>query len=151
MAAGARDGELRLVGGRRDPEGAWEYGRIEFRYAGFLLGLQDTDILGFDLQVLGRRGALVACRELGYSVGVEAVAGRRSALSGPAGVSEVVSRIFCQGSEDRLQDCEVFGRVEEYNLEPLCEDRGDCNAALICSNPSGALFGHVPTNMDYHL
>lgn len=55
--AGALDGEARLVGGRADTGGAWEYGRLEFRDRGFFAGLQEVAFGG----TLGRRGAQVAC------------------------------------------------------------------------------------------
>ena len=138
--AGERDGEVRLVGGRRGADGGWEYGRVEFRYGGFPLGLQVMDVAGLDFRPLGRRGALVACRDLGYTAGVEAVVDSRSALPGPAGLTDFVSRIFCQGSEERLLDCQVFGEAD-YVPEPVCFDREECNTALICASPSGVPCG----------
>jgi len=134
--AGERDGEVRLVGGRRSADGGWEYGRVEFRYGGIPLGLQVMDVFGIDFRPLGRRGALVACRDLGYTAGVEAIAGPRSALPGPAGLTDFVSRILCQGSEERLLECQVFGE-SDYVPDPLCFDREECNTALICTSPSG--------------
>ena len=126
------------MGGRRAADGSWEYGRVEFRYGGFPLGLQVVEVLSQDFRPLGRRGALVACRDLGYTAGVEAVAGPRSALPGPAGMTDFVSKILCLGGEERLLDCNVTGEPD-YVPGPFCSDREDCNTALICTTPSGAL------------
>ena len=125
------------MGGRRAANGGWEYGRVEFRYGGFPLGLQVMEVFSRAFRPLGRRGALVACRDLGYSSGVEAVTGSRSALSGPAGVTDFVSKILCLGGEERLLDCKIFGEPT-YVPDPYCSDREDCNTALICATPSGA-------------
>ena len=133
--AGALDGEARLVGGRADPSGAWEYGRLEFRDRGVFVRLRDP---AFG-ESLGRRGALVACRQLGYAAGAEVITGDNSALPGPAGATFAVSEILCDGDEEQLRDCEVF----RQSADSFCSSSDACNVALLCSNPSGAAQDHL--------
>ena len=116
--------------GGADPGGAWQFGRLEFRDSGFFVGLNPRSFtIG-----LGRRGAQVACRQLGFASGAEAIISTTSALPGPAGVTDIVSSIVCQGTEETLSDCGVF----RENAGSFCFAGEDsCNAALVCSTPSG--------------
>ena len=128
--AGEADGEARLVAGRTDPEGVWQYGRLEFRDRGFFVGLS---IRSFTIG-LGRRGAQVACRQFGFASGAEAIISTTSALPGPAGVTDIVSSIVCNGTEETLGDCGVFRETADN----FCFGGEDsCNVALVCSNPTG--------------
>ena len=136
---GASDGAVRLTGGRADPSGRWEYGRLEFQQQGLFRGLQDLDSsFDPDDQVLGRRGAQVACAQLGHTAGVEVVAGARSALPGPAGVAGGLRAVVCEGGEERLADCTIFNDALQDEPVSMCADRDNCNAALLCSTPDGA-------------
>ena len=108
----------------------WEYGRLEFRDRGVFVRLQDVIFT----DSLGRRGAQVACRQLGYAAGAEVITGDNSALPGPAGATRAVSSIVCEGDEEQLGDCEVF-RESAFSF---CSTADACNVALVCSNPSGA-------------
>ena len=138
MSVGSRDGALQLTGGRADPNGRWEYGRIEFQTQGFFRGLQDLNFLGgTNDQVLGRRGAQAACQELGHTAGVEVIAGVRSALPGPAGTAGGVRSIVCLEGEERLSECSIF--FDDFGDSPRrgCGNRDDCNAAVLCATPEG--------------
>ena len=77
----------------------------------------------------------MACRQLGFASGAEVVDGMLSALPGPAGVTDGVSGILYGGGEQSISQCEIF---REY-AEPVCDIASECNVALLCSNPSGAL------------
>ena len=148
-SAGASDGTVRLTGGRADPNGRWEYGRLEFQYQGFFRGLQDLEAFrNSGDQVLGRRGAQLACKQLGHSAGVEVVAGTQSALPGPAGVAGGIRSIVCPGEEESLADCIVDDDASQLDRVAMC-GRDNCNAALLCSTPSGA--ASVPTPDSTHL
>ena len=128
--AGEADGEVRLVAGRTDPEGVWQYGRLEFRDRGVFVNLTPRSFtVG-----LGRSGAQVACRQLGFASGAEAIISTTSALPGPAGVTDAVSSIVCNGTEDTLGDCIVVRRVDFISC---AGGRDNCNAALVCASPTG--------------
>lgn len=120
------------MGGRADPGGAWQYGRLELRDRGVFVGLQDLVFT----QSLGRRGAQVACRQLGFRAGAEVIVGDNSALPGPAGVTDGVSAVLCQGSEQQLGDCEVF----RQSALAFCSAEDACNVALVCSNPASTIL-----------
>lgn len=130
VCAGALDGEVRLVGGRTDAGGAWQFGRLELRDRGFFVGLQDLQ----HTQVLGRRGVQVACQQLGFAAGAEVRRSGKSALPGPAGVVAGVSAVLCRGGEERLGDCDIFRDF----VEPVCDAAEECAVALLCATPSGA-------------
>ena len=85
-------------------------------------------------RVPGQRGAQVACRQFGFASGAEAIISTTSALPGPAGVTDIVSSIVCNGTEETLGDCGVFRETADN----FCFGGEDsCNVALVCSNPTG--------------
>ena len=133
--ADGNNGQARLTGGSADPGGAWEYGRLEILIDGFWSIIDEGR---FD-EDLGRRGALVACRQLGYTTGAQLLAGRSSALPAEQAVQSGVRSVTCDGSEDMLTDCDIRFTVDygggfyDYNGELAVGA-----VALMCTNPSGA-------------
>ena len=124
----------RLVAGEADPGGAWAYGRLEVFDGLTFVTVSDTR----GRQELGRRGAQVACRTLGFATGGQALAGAQSALPllKGAGRDGAVGAILCEGDEQVLADCPVDGYEYEYdNYARFLEDKA---VALVCYNPSGA-------------
>lgn len=134
---GQRNGEARLVAGRADPGGAWEYGRLEV----IVNGVFSTVLDGF--RVLVRRGASVACRSLGYVTGAQFLAGGASAFPAPGNASVLIRAIICEGSEASLADCDIDTDFEgiSFNLEDV--ESITQAAALICATPSGAAFALI--------
>lgn len=123
----------RLVDGDADPGGAWEYGRLEmFDGETFVLVADSTLNQG-----LGRRGAIVACRTLGFATGGQALAGATSVLpdlkARDTGVGTI--EIACDGDEASLVDCELHpGSGIYYLYDEVVEEKA---VALLCYNPSG--------------
>ena len=76
----------------------------------------------------------MACRQLGFASGAEAIISTTSALPGPAGVTDAVSSIVCNGTEDTLGDCIVVRRVDFISC---AGGRDNCNVALVCAIPTG--------------
>lgn len=126
-------GDVRLVGGNAEPGGAWEYGRIEVLVNGFWSIIDEGRFGGEDL---GRRGALVACRQLGYATGAQLLAGRTSALPVADPPPVGIRSVSCDGTEDMLTDCEIEFSMDGYGYD---YSSGVGAVALVCSNPSGAL------------
>ena len=124
----------RLVDGGADAEGAWEYGRLEV-----LIDSVYTIVSQRGGSTIGRRGAQVACRSLGYAAGAQLLVGRSSPFPGPPGSIRLTVRITCDGSEASLSDCDIempdYGYGGDYDggVRPLA-------VALICTNPSGDLL-----------
>ena len=148
--------DARLVGGRADPQGQWEYGRLEVLINGVWIPLDDQTTA----DNLGRRGVQVACRTLGYATGAQLLAGADSAL--PTLSTEGITRIQieCGGGEDTLTDCEVFDRRDDFSyFNPGNAGQIVDDIALVCTNPSGAARSHqllffcatfTPTILLYH-
>lgn len=132
MHAGDDTGAVRLVGGSAAPGGAWEYGRLEVLVNGFW-SIIDEGRFGEDL---GRRGALVACRDLGYATGAQLLAGRTSALPVADPPPVGIRSVSCDGTEDVLTDCDIEFSMDGYGFD---YSSGVGAVALVCSNPSGAL------------
>lgn len=73
--ASDRNDAARIVGGRADANGFWEYGRLEVFGGGVWAMINEQPE---PRQQLGRRGAQVACRSLGYSTGAQLLVGMSS-------------------------------------------------------------------------
>lgn len=84
----------------------------------------------------------VACRSLGYSTGAQVIVGRTSALPGPAGLTDSVSRYACRGDEASLEDCE-FELSNGYFADAEYDD--GAAVAIICSSadPEGVYLSHM--------
>ena len=130
MRSGNVRGDAQLVGGSADPDGAWAYGRLAVFDGNFFSSLSETSFR----EHLGRRGAQVACRSLGFTTGAQILSGSLSALPGVAGVVNTVGNIACNGDEANLGECEFLA---DYN-EDYAFLGGDGAVALVCSKPSGA-------------
>lgn len=126
-------GEVRLVGGREDPGGAWAYGRLEVFNSGAFSGVQDSQFN----DNFGRRAAQVACRSLGFTSGAQILSGDLSALPGSSGEVDSVERIACQGDEATLADCQ-FPTRGDYGDDYAYED--GFATAVICVNASGVVL-----------
>ena len=126
--AGQDNGLARLVGGSADAGGAWEYGRLEVLinsvYA--IVGERSFGV------VIGRRGAQVACRSLGYAAGAQLLVGRSSPFPGSPGSFRLAGSIVCDGSEASLSDCDI--RIVDFRSD---DDVMPFATAVICTNPSG--------------
>ena len=137
-AGGSSEGQARLVGGRADPGGAWEYGRLQvFRgsnYAGAANG-----VFGgfFSALTIGRREAHVACRSLGYETGVVLRSGALSGLPGDDNTLFDTEAIGCSGLEQSLGDCTTDTMGTLIYDDDVRTDSG--SVALLCSTTSGAL------------
>lgn len=114
-----------------DPQGRWEYGRLELLINGFWVPLDDQTL--FDN--VGRRGAELACKTLGYATGAQLLAGSASAL--PSFSTERPARrsLGCGGTEDIIADCDVY-YVDVYSYQYGFGQQVD-DVALVCTNPSG--------------
>lgn len=126
---------MRLVDGGADTNGTWEYGRMEVGVKGIWSIVEDSR---FD-QDLGRRGALVACRTLGFDTGAQLLAGRSSPFPAPYFAPSLIQDIICDGSEDTLADCDIlrkpppaFDQNDDYSPEVV-----PGSVALLCTSLSG--------------
>ena len=131
--AGQDNGRARLVGGSADAGGAWEYGRLEVLIDSIwtVLGEEPNG------KSIGRRGAQVACRSLGFDAGAQPLVGRSSPFPGPPGSVRLIRRIECNGSEASLSDCDIEIPNFDFGDDSYSEGVFQFAAALICTNPSG--------------
>eukprot|EP00892_Ulva_mutabilis_P007858 jgi/Ulvmu1/5444/UM223_0005.1 len=133
--AGPARGDVRLVGGRSDPGGAWAYGRVEIYDGSFFNPVYDALD---DSPSFGRRAAQVACRSLGFQSGAQMRAGSLSALPAPDAPdfrdegADVV--VVCNGDEPSIAECEI---VRRQFMENFYDIPSDVTVALVCSNPTG--------------
>lgn len=128
LLSGNVRGDAQLVGGSSDPDGAWAYGRLEVFDGTFFSSVSESRFS----QDLGRRGAQVACRSLGFNTGAQILAGTLSALPGNAGVVNTISNIACNGDEANLGECEFLSDYDrDYGTIEV-----DGAVALVCSNPA---------------
>ena len=135
----------RLVDGGADTAGAWEYGRLEV-----LINSVYTIVGERSNSDIGRRGAQVACRSLGFAAGAQLLVGESSPFPGPPGSMRLSVSITCDGSEASLSDCDI--EVPDYNFGGDY-DGGEIPfaAALICTNPSGDLSPRLdPSRVPCH-
>eukprot|EP00892_Ulva_mutabilis_P011168 jgi/Ulvmu1/8423/UM043_0001.1 len=121
----------RLVSGGADPDGAWEYGRLELFDGEAFSSLREGSG-----QHLGRRGAEVACRTLGFATGAQLLSGELSGLPGVDGTPETLGVIVCTDDADALSDCTVMAEDYDYGSY-ISNPPGDKAVALICFSPSG--------------
>lgn len=117
--------------GSADDSGAWEYGRLEV-LINSVWSILDED---FFAQDLGRRGARVACRSLGFATGAQLLVGASSPFPAPKGSIRLTNGITCDGSEVSLADCDII--IPDYDLSDYSGTSQLSAIALICSNPSG--------------
>lgn len=122
------------MGGAADPGGAWAYGLLEVFDGETFLRISDAAKNNHEL---GRRGAQVACRTLGFVTGGQAIDGEESALADTDGRDRPIGNILCNGDEARLSDCELY----EFTSRGLDDYDGIAElsaVALVCYTPSGA-------------
>ena len=130
--AGPARGAVRLVGGQTDAGGAWAYGVLQVSDGSFFSGVADGFRFGSNL---GRRGAAVACRSLGFETGAQIVSGEGTALLREDGTVDTMGQIICQGDETSLSECQTsVPPFFDYGTPP-----GDAAVALVCSSASGAM------------
>lgn len=120
------------MGGSADPGGSWEYGRVELLIDGVWTVIRDRFQPSEDI---GRQGAQVLCRSLGYSTGAKIVAGRYSPFLAPPAVPGVFLEFSCTGTESRLSDCDAsFPSVSnDYGIEFSFVR----TVGVLCTTPSG--------------
>ena len=123
---------MRLVGGNVDPGQLWLYGMVEVVVNGEWSIVNERGAGG---EVLGRRGAQVACRSLGYATGAQLVIGDSSPFPATMGAPDFIRRITCDGSEEDLASCDID--VRDYAPYDYRQDLVLGAAALICTTPSG--------------
>ena len=121
------------MGGSADAGGAWEYGRLEVLINSIWSVVEE----GSFAQDLGRRGAQVACRSLGFAAGAQLLVGQSSPFPAPIGSLSLANDITCDGSETSLADCDIT--IQEYDIFDYAGASRQTAVALICSNPSGVL------------
>jgi len=119
------------VGGSADAGGAWEYGRLEVLINSIWSVVEE----GFFSQDLGRRGAQVACRSLGFAAGAQLLVGQSSPFPASTGSLSLTNEITCDGSETSLADCDIT--IRDYDNFDYGGALQQTAVALICSNPSG--------------
>ena len=146
--AGPENGAARLVGGSTDPGGLWEYGRLEVLVNGLWTSVLESPT---QFEDLGRRGALAACRSLGYAAGAQMLVGTSSPFPAPASIPRLLTDIVCDGTETSLTECDIYtvddidadarARIFEPDYDYRLDDKvGDYQigaVALICTTPSG--------------
>ena len=122
------------MGGRVGPGGLWEYGRVELVIDGVWTVLADRFRRSEDI---GRQGAQVLCRSLGYGTGAKIVVGRFSPFPAPLAVPDAFPAFSCNGTELALSDCDVsFPRVSnDYGAEFI-----DRTVGVLCTTPSGVVY-----------
>eukprot|EP00892_Ulva_mutabilis_P012685 jgi/Ulvmu1/978/UM103_0005.1 len=125
------EGTARLMDGSADAGGAWEYGRLEIVFDGFWTRLSEND-----RQALGRRGAAVVCRSLGYSAGAQMYASNASPLPGDGADARAVSAFACRGDEESLADCTGVG-TRRSSFEDVSNRGGLFDVVVLCTDPSG--------------
>lgn len=139
---------MRLVGGRVDPGGFWEYGRLQVFQGSSFVGVSNFISSNFlSSLVFGRREAQVACRSLGYGSGAVLLSGALSGLPGDDSTLYEIEAINCGGLEDTLSDCTTAS--EYLATDYRGSDYGDSYVydygirgspvALLCTTSSGAL------------
>lgn len=131
VSAEAAEGTARLVGGSADPVGTWEYGRLEIVFGGFWTTLSENND-----QALGRRGAEVACRSLGYAAGAQMYAGNASPLRGDGVDARAAGALACTGEEETLAECDGFS-TRRGPFEDASIRGGIYDVVVMCTNPSG--------------
>lgn len=129
--AGQGTGTARLVGGSADPGGSWEYGILELMFNGVFNILTERRFR----ENLGRRGAQVACRSLGFAAGAQLLVGESSPFLAPRSTPDFVNRVLCDGSEDDLAACDLNAR--DYSFYDYRDGPVTDAVALICTTPSG--------------
>lgn len=141
LIAGRQDGQVRMMDGRSDPGGAWQYGRLEVIIKGVWSTIVDRRLRR---ESLGRRGAQVACRALGFATGGQLIVGESSPFPAPGTATSLDGDASCNGSEMRLTDCDLSFREDDGNDYGAGVLAG--TVALLCTTPSGARGGLVPTD-----
>ena len=131
---GQGNGLARLADGSADAGGAWEYGRLEVLINGVYTILVDRGLIS----PIGRRGAQVACRSLGYATGAQLHVGNSSPLPGPPGSFTLSDRIVCNGSESSLSGCDIIFPDVDYSGD-YSDGVRPFAVNLICSGPSGVV------------
>lgn len=126
------NGRARLVDGNADPSGAWEYGLVEVLFTGVWSKLIERTSRD---EALGRRGAQVACRSLGFATGAQLLIGDSSPFTAPKSPPNMINRITCEGSEDDLAACDI--NVVDYGFADYGEAPFTDAVALVCTTPSG--------------
>ena len=91
---------------------------------------------------LGRRGAQVACRSLGFATGAQLFAGKSSPLPAPLTAPWLITGIVCDGSETTLADCDIRIREDDFVVD-YGIDVFSRSVALICTIPSGVLHANA--------
>ena len=135
------------MGGRSDPQGRWEYGRLEVLANGVWIPLDDQS--SFDN--FGRRGAQVACQTLGYVTGAQLLAGADSVLPSLSSNDSAGIIIVCGGGEDTLADCTVLDLGLDFFIYFNPGNAGQIvdDIALLCTNPSGT--ARIPCLETFHM
>lgn len=128
--------EPRLLGGQADPDGAWAYGRLEVfdGQTGFVSSIRER---AFD-DLLGRRSVELACKTLGFEIGVQLVSGVGSALPGSDG-SSLGATLTCLDDVITLDDCTLGQDSDSYG-STYADPEGDTAVALLCYNPTGTCY-----------
>lgn len=126
------NGRARLVDGNADPSGAWEYGLVEVLFTGVWSKLIERTSRD---EALGRRGAQVACRSLGYATGAQLVIGDWLPFPATVGAPDFIRRITCDGFEEDLASCDID--VRDYAPYDYRQDLVLGAATLICTTLSG--------------
>lgn len=137
---------MRLAGGSADPDGGWEYGRLEIVDGGAWGPILSSDQQGR----FNAPEAHVACKSLGYETGSPLVVGGASPFPEPrGGIRTAFSRITCDGSEDQLSECAIDGPFgfgdEPYDFIDNYAERVPLDffreraLAVVCATPSGMI------------
>lgn len=118
----------------------WKYGMLEIVFNGVWSILREGAFTG---DALGRRGAQVACRSLGFDTGAQLLVGASSPFVAPMSTPDFIDRITCVGSEDGLAMCDIVVMAVESDFA-TGQQAYDYGAnvvtdavTLICTTPSG--------------
>lgn len=133
-STGDRIASAQLIGGRADPGGAWEYGRLEIFDGNFFSIINEN----FANEEIGRRAAAVACRGFGYDTGAQLLVNSYSVLPDTEGDLDTVGRVLCEPDAASLEDCSLGdpGYIEDVYEEGIVVE-GEKAVALLCFSPSG--------------
>ena len=140
VAGGTSSGQVRLVGGRADPEGCWEYGRVQVFQGSDYVGVANGVSFAFVSSVtFGRREAQVACRSLGYGSGAVLLSGALSGLPGNDSTLYDTAAITCSGLETSLSDCTTESRASFFS-DYESRSATASPVALLCTTSSGVFL-----------
>lgn len=145
LCAGEQNGQVRLAEGRADPGGLWQYGRLEVLING-IWSIVDADKLDREGLSFLRTEAIVACRTLGFTTGVQMLVGDSSPYPAPLTAPILINSIFCGSDAEAFSDCKISfaGDASDFDQKVFDPFLKASAVALTCASPTGVQRGPPP-------